>query len=61
MRAWRLTVFAPAVLALAVAAVRPEGFLLFPTIGGQGLRVGRMAFFWVGVAMALAATWGRGT
>jgi hypothetical protein len=61
MRAWRLTEFALAILALAVAAVRPEGFLLFPTTAGQGIRVGRMVFFWVGVAMALAATWGRGT
>jgi hypothetical protein len=61
MRAWRLTAFALAILAFAVAAGRPEGFLLSPTIAGQGIHVGRMAFFWVGVAMALAATWGRGT
>jgi hypothetical protein len=60
MRVWRLTAVALAVLAFAVAAVRPNGLLLFGA-SGDGFRVGQMAFFWFGVAMALAVAWGRGT
>jgi hypothetical protein len=54
MRVWRVTAF-------GLAAVCPDGLLLFGSTTEQGLRLGRMTFFWIGVALALATAWGRGT
>jgi len=56
-----VTAFGLAILAFALAALCPDGVLLFGTTTERGLRLGRMAFFWIGVALALATAWGRGT
>jgi len=61
MRVWRVTAFGLAILAFALAALCPDGVLLFGTTTERGFRLGRMAFFWIGVALALATAWGRGT
>jgi len=61
MRVWRVTAFGLAVLAFALAAVCPDGVVLFGTNAERGLRLGRMTFFWFGVVLALATAWGRGT
>jgi len=60
MRAWRVIAFGQAILAFALAAFGPDGVLLFATMPDRGLRLDRMTFFWIGVALTLAAAWGRG-
>jgi len=56
-----VTAFGLAILTFALATVYPEGVLLFGTTTARGLRLGRMTFFWIGVALALATAWARGT
>jgi hypothetical protein len=61
MRLWRVTALGLAALALVLAAIFPDGLLLFGATPERGVRLGRMLFFWIGVALVLATTWGRGT
>ena len=51
--------FGLAILAFGLAAVGPDGILLFGATPERGLRLGRMTSFWIGVVFTLAAAWGR--
>lgn len=61
IRAWSVIPFGLAILASALAAAFPDGLFLLGTTAERGVRLGRMVFFWIGVALVLAATWGRAT
>lgn len=59
MRVWRVIGFGLAILAFGLAAVGPDGILLFGATPERGLRLVRMTSFWIGVVFTLAAAWGR--
>ena len=61
MRVWRVIAFGLAILAFALVAVGQDGVLLFGAMPERGFRLGRMTSFWIGVALTLAAAWGRGS